>query len=378
LRPGDTDVNVDVYERSGAVLTRRTPGNGAFDAIFAGASADGSHVLYETEEQLLATDTDTQVDVYDTNATTAHVSIGPSGGNGPHDATFEHVSEDGQRALFSTAESLVGADSDSSIDLYEREDATTSRISVGSAGNGAHHVSFADASADARTAIFTTSEQLVTADTDSVIDVYAARAPAGYARPAGATPLRVSLVPAYQACSAPNRTHGPPLGFGSCAPPQQSSQELTVGAFDANGQPALSVGSLRLGTQVGNPSTPADEADVAVILNITDVREQSGLADYTGEIAAVLAARITDRQGGGATTEDFTFELVAQCGATGGSAGATCALNTSFDAIAPGAVVEGERTLWELEGIEVTDGGGDGVALTQPNGVFARQGVFVP
>ena len=36
-----------------------------------------------------------------------------------------------------------------------------------------------------------------------------------YPRPRGASPLRVSLVPAYQACTAPNRTHGSPLSFPS-------------------------------------------------------------------------------------------------------------------------------------------------------------------
>ena len=43
-----------------------------------------------------------------------------------------------------------------------------------------------------------------------------------YPRPVGASPMRVSLVPAYEPCSSPNRTHGPPLGFGSCNPPPRS------------------------------------------------------------------------------------------------------------------------------------------------------------
>ena len=34
-----------------------------------------------------------------------------------------------------------------------------------------------------------------------------------YVRPAGASPLRISLVPAFSACTAPNREHGPPLAF---------------------------------------------------------------------------------------------------------------------------------------------------------------------
>ena len=37
---------------------------------------------------------------------------------------------------------------------------------------------------------------------------------AGYVRPKGATPFRASLVPAYAACAAPNRTHGAPSRSG--------------------------------------------------------------------------------------------------------------------------------------------------------------------
>ena len=44
----------------------------------------------------------------------------------------------------------------------------------------------------------------------------------GYPRPKGATPLRVSLVPAYEECSAPNRTHGAPLVSPSCNPPSRA------------------------------------------------------------------------------------------------------------------------------------------------------------
>ena len=138
LAAGDTDVQVDVFERSGAAITRRSAGNGAFDATFAGTAGDGSHVLYETEEKVLAQDTDADVDVYDSAGTTALVSTGPTGGNGPVDAFFADVSEDGARAFFTTAESLVATDSDSVTDVYERAGGTTSVVSHGSGGgNGA-------------------------------------------------------------------------------------------------------------------------------------------------------------------------------------------------------------------------------------------------
>ena len=117
----------------------------------------------------------------------------------------------------------------------------------------------------------------------------------GYARPAGASPLRVSLVPAYRACSAPDREHGPPLAFGSCNPPEPRSDHLTVGTPDANGNAVASVGMMKFGVFPGNPSTGADEADVNVTFSVTDVRRSSDVADYTGQLQAVATVRITDR-----------------------------------------------------------------------------------
>ena len=53
-------------------------------------------------------------------------------------------------------------------------------------------------------------------------------------------------------------------------------------------------------------------------------------------------------------------------------------MSTTFDAVAPGSVPEGKRAIWELDAIEVFDGGTDGIASTAPNTLFARQGIFVP
>ena len=49
-------------------------------------------------------------------------------------------------------------------------------------------------------------------DTDTSFDIYVADV-AGYPRPTGAAPMRLSLVPAYSQCTAPNRMHGPPLAL---------------------------------------------------------------------------------------------------------------------------------------------------------------------
>ena len=144
-----------------------------------------------------------------------------------------------------------------------------------------------------------------------------------YPRPAGAYPMRASLVPAYEPCTSPNRTHGPPLGFGSCNPPAQEPGQLTVGTPDANGQGAKSLGSLRVITLTGNPATTADEADVRVLANITDVRMRSDLSDYTGDLEARFTIQITDKNNtphpggpGAATVQALTHSHPIPCAGT--------------------------------------------------------------
>ncbi len=205
-----------------------------------------------------------------------------------------------------------------------------------------------------------------------------------YARPKGATPTRVALVPAYNACTAPNRLHGPPLDSGACNPPAQASSQLTVGTFDANGAQPSSSGAVTFSASPGVPGTPEDEADVTLKFFLADVRSKAGLTDYTGELQVRSTLRITDRSNGpgGAdpgTLQQLDLPVTAGCGATADAAvGATCSVLTTFDAITPGVVDEGARAVWELGHVEVLDGGPDGDVDTPGNGVFARQGLFVP
>jgi hypothetical protein len=205
---------------------------------------------------------------------------------------------------------------------------------------------------------------------------------AGYPRPLSASPIRVPLVPAYQECTTPDRTHGPPLAFGSCSAPDQTSPNLTVGTHDANGNAPQSVGSVKLSTIVGDPETPEDGSDVLVQVSLSDVRVASpGLDDYTGELNQVTTVRITDRLNGGqaGTVEDLPVAVTVPCTATiDPEKGASCAVVTSIDAVMPGAVPEGKRSIWALDQVQVFDGGPDGDAATDDNSLFAVQGVFVP
>ena len=201
------------------------------------------------------------------------ISQGPAGGNGPHLSEFVGASTDGTRVFFQTYEKLVATDTDATwLDAYERNAGATTLISTGPAStNGDAIAIWRGNSLDGTRAFFQTDEQLVTGDTDAFADTYAREAPiAGYPRPAGAHPLRAALVPAYEACTSPNREHGPPLADPSCAPPVQRSPVLTVGTPDANGFTAASIASVRF--RYGGTPTPPEDSVVEPVVKISDVR----------------------------------------------------------------------------------------------------------
>ena len=178
LAATDTDSNTDIYRAEGGVLTHISAGaingNGAFGASFQGASEDGSRVFFTTSEPLVATDTDTAVDVYQQagNVTTP-VSAGAINGNGPTSANFSGASADGTRVFFTTTEPLVTTDTDLNGDVYQRVGNVTTLVSAGAInGNGANTVAFGGASDDGTRVFFHTTEKLVTEDTDGAQDVY--------------------------------------------------------------------------------------------------------------------------------------------------------------------------------------------------------------
>jgi hypothetical protein len=225
-----------------------------------------------------------------------------------------------------------------------------------------------------------------------------APAQATHPRPAGATPMRMSLVPGYAACGAPNRTHGPPLAFPSCNPPVQTSAQATVGTPDAFGGAASFTGFIRYDVLRGSPD-PSDFSDVIVEMGLTGVRcapagvmcgsaNASGPADYSGEVQFAWTTRMSDHfnavaPGGGnhpATVQDASIERAVACAETAStSTGSTCNVTTTVNAIIPGSVKHIKRSVWEYADVRVYDGGADGDGdTTADNTVFLRPGVFIP
>jgi hypothetical protein len=216
-------------------------------------------------------------------------------------------------------------------------------------------------------------------------------ASASHVRPKGATPLRVSLVPSFKACTTPNRTHGAPLAFPSCNPPVQTSNFLTVGTPDANGAGANSTGFVLLRVDAIPPE------DVLINSTITDVRCQAATSatvcnsansadgpDYSGQIQGNAIIRISDHYNGvglneAATVVDIPFPVNGQCANTSlTTVGGTCTVATTANTVVPGAVKDNQRGVVEVGQLQINDGGADGQISTADNTLFMVQGIFIP
>ncbi len=149
-----------------------------------GFSTDGSRTFFETNQNLDPADTDNQIDLYErSGGTVALVSEGEINGNGAFLVTFQGASDDGTHVFFTTSERLVSTDTDNVTDLYERFGGVTRHVSAGGNSNS-FGVLFGGTSADGTRVFFSTNEALISSDTDSVSDVY---------QRSGTTTTRVSV-----------------------------------------------------------------------------------------------------------------------------------------------------------------------------------------
>ena len=110
-------------------------GNGAQSAELVGALGVGKRSFIRTAEPLVSSDTDSSLDVYErTGSGTTLVSTGPTGGNGAFPVNFGAAVEAGQAVVFQTEEQLTAADTDDSLDVYRRAAGATTLVSTGPDG----------------------------------------------------------------------------------------------------------------------------------------------------------------------------------------------------------------------------------------------------
>jgi len=232
----------------------------------------------------------------------------------------------------------------------------------------------------------------------------ASLANAGHMRPKAAGTIRVSLVPAFNACSPTGAPllHGPPLGpVPSCVPVPSGTGAATGGADPPTTGAANMDNSYVLLKVVAGIPGPPEDSDVLITSNVNDVRcavgatacgaaNAVGQADYTGGLQGTAQIQITDHwnapaPGGGpdpGTVVPLPFSVTyvsAGCVATAGdtSQGSLCTASTSANAAVPGAVKDGKRAVVETQTININDGGPDGVVSAGVS-KFLTQGIFIP
>jgi hypothetical protein len=173
----DTDTATDAYARSTAgALVHLSDGlgpDGPVDVDFAAASADGTRACFVTAENLLPTDTDVDTpDVYERTASGAlvHVSDNPTwpDANGTDPGCLAVTS----RVYFETDERLVADDTDNATDIYARGPSGLQVLTDGYQADSDGDAEFGRVTADG-TLYFAAREALVPGDSDAAEDVYA-------------------------------------------------------------------------------------------------------------------------------------------------------------------------------------------------------------
>jgi hypothetical protein len=138
------------------------------------------------------------------------------------------------------------------------------------------------------------------------------------------------------------------------------------------GNSGSGAGSVKIQAIVGDPSTPADEADLGFTVSATDVR-RSDSSDFVGQALFRTSVQITDFANGSFGDEPGTVasaEISApvDCVATPSpSVGGSCAMSTTADALAPDFAKEGKRTVISALAVGLLDRGADD-AITPGSG----------
>jgi hypothetical protein len=107
---------------------------------------------------------------------TGDVALGPASIVDVGGHQFSRAMIDDGRVFFDTPDPLSARDSNAKRDVYSFDGSQTTLIS---GGRGSGDSQFADASADGRDVFFTTEDQLVPVDKDTLTDVYDARVGGG-------------------------------------------------------------------------------------------------------------------------------------------------------------------------------------------------------
>lgn len=166
---GELDFTVDVFAWDDGTTTLLSTGANNVDVNLVGASTDTQRLLLETDADLLS-DGDPGIDLYALDGGTLSLLTPGTANDITYGGQLGDASLDATHVAFTSSEQLVPADTDSASDVYEATGGSIGLVSEGSTDDVA---GLQAVSGDGTHIFFTTLEALVPADTDSLEDIYA-------------------------------------------------------------------------------------------------------------------------------------------------------------------------------------------------------------
>jgi hypothetical protein len=178
------------------------------------ATGDGQFLIFTSSQNITGYDPAGRPELYRyhyepesaSGGSIVCVSCNPNGSSPSYGATFTRsalsvdnpgggtprpISENGQYVFFDTQESLLPADTNGKVDVYEWHEDPVSHegaISLITTGQDTSNSFFLDSSPDGRNVFFGTHAQLVPADQDNQGNLYDARIEGGFPAPSGPGP----------------------------------------------------------------------------------------------------------------------------------------------------------------------------------------------
>jgi hypothetical protein len=182
--PLDTDDTQDFYVLEGGRWTMVSPA-GQLDPILPleAFTSDARHILFSSQfVDLVPSDTDHDGDLYEWNdGVTRIVSTGPTERTTPPPPNFTYygpghvaTNDDASRIYFETYDHLTADDTNEDQDLYERDNAATTRL-IPVPGDSSPYSPMSEVggtSADGSHLFINTDQRIDPADTDTGLDVY--------------------------------------------------------------------------------------------------------------------------------------------------------------------------------------------------------------
>jgi hypothetical protein len=206
---------------------------------------------------------------------------------------------------------------------------------------------------------YPTTEGAADTTANGTYDVFVTKLDAVYTAPVGASPIRLSLVPAFEPCEVPDADsrHGEPLPFSSCNPPVPRSSTAIFGSKSIGFANVL---VCNVGATPPNCSQSGlVEPDVRLFANLRDVKCRTS-------VPAGCAPGDDYDPDSGAGPYTSTCTTAADCNSNGKAApycaesgtsqtGCIAGADLTWTAKIPGASTGAVGTQFEGSGVRITD-----------------------